>query len=102
LVIELVHRRAYVKTGSERLPLSDNLMVENVLGNVGMLCLSDLSNEIYTVGPHFNDCLKILSTFKLSAPVGHYEKKVLQKNDEVEATGGFLGDDMEGFLNKIL
>lgn len=102
-VIELVHRRAYIKdkTGT-RVPLSDNITVENTLGHLGILCLNDLSHEIYTVGPHFKEATGVLSTFQLSAPLGHYEKKVLKMNDEMETKGGFLGDQMEDFLNKIL
>lgn len=101
-VVELVHRRAYVKDGGIRKPLSDNLSVEKVLGEQGILCLSDMSHEIFTVGAHFQEATKVLTTFKLSAPVGNYEKRVLKVHDEVETEGGFIGDEMDVFLNKIL
>lgn len=101
-VVELVHRRAYIKEEGEKKPLSDNMTVEKALGEQNIICLNDLSHEIYTVGPHFDTARKFLCTFKLSAPVGHYEKKILKKNDDVESSGGFLGEDMEVFLNKIL
>jgi large subunit ribosomal protein L7e len=103
-VVELVHRRAYIstpKTGG-RTALSDNLMVEKVLGDRGLLCLNDLSHEIFTIGPNFAPATSILTTFKLSAPVGHFEKKILDIHDQVEEKGGFLADKMDDFLNKIL
>jgi len=101
-VMDLLQRRAFAVVGGTRKPLSDNLTVEEALGDKGILCLSDLAHEIYNVGPGFNDATKILSTFKLSAPIGTYEKKVLNVHDEVEEKGGFIGDGMEEFLAKIL
>jgi len=100
--VELVHRRAFIKEGSIRKPLSDNISVEKALSDCNIICLNDLSHEIYEVGSNFDKARRFLCPFQLSAPVGHYEKKVLQINDEVEGKGGFLGDDMEAFLNKIL
>lgn len=102
-VVELVHRRASTKLeGGVVTPLSDNLTVEKALGDKGILCLNDLSHEIYTVGENFDAAKDMLCTFSLSAPVGHYEKKVLDIHDSVESKGGFLGDAMDEFLNKIL
>lgn len=114
-VEELVHRRAHVKDvpktasgeaaaiASEALiPLTDNLTVEEALGDKNIICLNDLSHEIFTVGSNYQAATNFLATFSLSAPVGHYEKKVLKINDEVEKLGGFIGDGMETFLNKIL
>jgi 60S ribosomal protein uL30 len=101
-VVELVHRRAFIKEGTERRPLSDNLVVEKLLGDKDILCLSDMSHEIFSVGSNFEAATALLCTFQLSAPVGAYEKKVLQVHDKVEDLGGFLGERMEEFLNKIL
>ena len=101
-VIELVHRRAYTNVTGKRTPLSDNLIVEKVLGDKGILCLNDLSNEIFSIGPLFDDCVAVIAPFKLSSPVGHFEKKILNVNDAVESKGGFIGDEMEVFLHKIL
>ena len=101
-VIELVHRRAYIYDGETRRALSDNISVEKKLGHLDILCLNDLSQQIFNVGPHFDDAIKILATFKLSSPVGNFEKSVLKKYDEAEAHGGFLGEEMETYLSKIL
>jgi large subunit ribosomal protein L7e len=101
-VVELVHRRAYITENKERKPLSDNIVVEKLLGDKDMLCLADMSHEIYSVGANFEAATGLLCTFQLSAPIGAYEKKVLQVHDKVEEMGGFLGERMEDFLNKIL
>jgi large subunit ribosomal protein L7e len=102
LVEELVHRRAFTVAGGAKRPLSDNVTVENLLGDKGLICLSDLSHEIFTVGVHFDASLGVLCPFKLSNPVGNYEKRVLKQHDPVEQKGGFLGDAMEQLLEKIL
>lgn len=102
-MVELVHRRAYTVLDGVRKPLSDNITVEKALGDKDILCLNDLTHEIYTVGPNFEVSLDVLCPFKLASPVGHYEKKILHVSDKVEERGGFLaGDAMEQFLNKIL
>jgi len=78
-VIELVHRRASTKLdGKAPTPLADNLTVEKALGDKGILCLNDLTHEIYNVGENFEAAKNVLCTFALSAPVGHYEKKVFE------------------------
>mmetsp|Transcript_4030 Transcript_4030/g.4121 ORF Transcript_4030/g.4121 Transcript_4030/m.4121 type:complete len:256 (-) Transcript_4030:200-967(-) len=101
-VSELIHRRTFIQEKGVRKPLTDNLMIEKILGKKNILCCNDLASHIYSIGEHFNDCLKLLSTYQLSSPVSDYEKKYLNMKDEIEARGGYLGDKMEEFLKKIL
>lgn len=101
-VEELIHRRAYTTANGRREPLSDNMMVEQLVGDKGMVCLNDVSDEIYRIGENFEAATSILAPFKLASPEGNYEQKVLKKHDEVTDMGGFIGDQMEEFLNKIL
>jgi 60S ribosomal protein uL30 len=101
-VEELVHRRAFIINEGVKVALRDNVMVENKLSKKGMICLDDMSHEIYTLGSEYDAAKNLLCTFKLSAPVGGYEKKVLKKHDEVESKAGFIGAEMEEFLQKIL
>lgn len=102
-VEELIQRRAYTKVGGGgRKTLSDNLTIEKVVGDKGILCVSDLVHEIYSIGPNFQNALKVLLPFHLSAPVGNFEKNVLHVHDDVESKGGFIGKEMDTFLQKIL
>ncbi len=98
-VEELIHRRAYVLENGVKKALSDNLLVEKLLGEHNIICLSDLSHEIYNVGDHFREAVKILAPFSLSAPAGNFEKKQLHIAADKR---GFLGDQMEEFLQKML
>ncbi|KAJ1442240.1 ribosomal protein L30, ferredoxin-like fold domain-containing protein [Ochromonadaceae sp. CCMP2298] len=101
-VVELVHRRAFTTATGVKKALTDNVIVEKALGNKNIICLSDLSHEIYNVGANFEAASKFLCAFRLSSPTGHYEKKILKVTDAVEDGGGFLADNMDSFLNKIL
>lgn len=72
----LMYKRGYAKLNKQRLPLSDNSVVEAGLGAHGINCMEDLVHEIYTVGPHFKEASNFLWPFKLSSPVGGYKKKL--------------------------
>jgi hypothetical protein len=37
----------------QRLPISDNVLIEKHLGHCNVLCLEDMVHEIFTVGEHF-------------------------------------------------
>lgn len=102
-VIDLLHRRTFANINGSRRALSSNIEVEKTLGHLGILCLNDLVKEIYGVGPNFDNVTDFVMPYKLSSPVGHFEKKILNQNDKVEEKGGFLsGDGMDAFLGKIL
>ena len=101
-VTELIHRHAYTLEKGQLKPLSDNLIIEKLLGDKNILCLNDLVHEIYHVGENFDSCLRVLKPFKLAQPVGNFEKKILNVHDEVESHAGFIGDKIEEFIQKIV
>lgn len=74
-VKELVYKRGYGKVSGQRIPLSDNAVVEQNLGKVGLVCVEDLIHEIFTVGPNFKVANNFLWPFKLSSPLGGLKKK---------------------------
>ena len=52
-VKELIYKRGYGKVNKQRIPLTDNSIIEKALGEKGIICIEDLIHEIYTCGPHF-------------------------------------------------
>merc|ERR1711991_1103231 len=50
---ELIYKRGYAKVNKQRVPITDNAIIENVLGREGIICIEDLIHEIHTVGPNF-------------------------------------------------
>ncbi|KAJ2440346.1 60S ribosomal protein L7 [Coemansia sp. RSA 2424] len=69
-VKELIYKRGYAKVNKQRLPISDNRIIEENLGKYGIICIEDLVHEIFTVGPNFKAANNFLWAFKLSNPTG--------------------------------
>jgi large subunit ribosomal protein L7e len=80
-VRELIYKRGYgkVKLSSssfpQRIPLTDNSIIEEHLGKYGVVCMEDLIHEILTVGPNFKQAANFLWPFKLNSPTGGFNKR---------------------------
>ena len=110
-VRELCYKRGYGKVNKQRTAITDNSVIEAVLGPhgaclspqrpsevvftvtvttlfcAGIICMEDLIHEIVTVGPHFKEANNFLWPFNLKAPLGGLERKL---TDFVE--GGQAGN----------
>lgn len=101
-VRELVYKRGFVKTkNNQRIPISDNKVIADHLGSLGIICIEDIIHEIFTVGEHFKQANNFLWPFKLSNPKGH--KKVSWKPRKAKhyVEGGDAGD-REFDINKLI
>ena len=47
-VRELIYKRGYGKINKARIPLTDNLLISENLGEKGIVCIEDIIHEIYT------------------------------------------------------
>ncbi|TNM96163.1 hypothetical protein fugu_015824 [Takifugu bimaculatus] len=74
-VRELIYKRGHGRMRKQRIPLTDNALVEKALGKYGIICVEDLIHEIYTVGKNFKPANNFLWPFKLSSPRGGMNKK---------------------------
>ncbi|PLB40503.1 60S ribosomal protein uL30 [Aspergillus candidus] len=72
---ELVYKRGYGKINKQRVPLTDNQIIEEHLGKYGIVCMEDLIHELYTVGPNFKQVNNFLWPFKLSNPNGGFKTR---------------------------
>jgi len=52
-VRELIYKRGYGKVNKQRIPLSNNAVIEETLGKYDILSVEDLVHEIITAGPNF-------------------------------------------------
>jgi len=95
-VRELIYKRGYGKLNKQRIPLSNNNVIEAGLGSHNIICIEDLVHEIMTVGPHFKEANNFLWPFKLKAPLGGLKKK---RNHYVE--GGDAGN-RENYINELI
>lgn len=96
-VRELIYKRGYGKVDKQRIPLTDNEIIEEQLGKYGMICMEDLIHEIYTVGPNFKQASNFLWPFKLNSPTGGFHKRKFKHFIE----GGDLGN-REDLINNLI
>merc|ERR1711887_367140 len=74
-VRELIMKRGYAKINHQRIPITDNQIVEDSLGKLDIICVEDLIHEIITVGANFKKANNFLWPFKLNSPTGGMHKK---------------------------
>lgn len=59
-VRELIYKRGYGKVNKQRIPLSNNSVIEESLGKYDILSAEDLVHEIFTAGPNFKQVRHML------------------------------------------
>ncbi|KIK57646.1 hypothetical protein GYMLUDRAFT_172237 [Collybiopsis luxurians FD-317 M1] len=100
-VRELIYKRGYGKVDRQRIPLSNNAVIEEALGKYNILSIEDLVHEIFTVGPNFKQAIleasNFLWPFKLSNPNGGWRTRKFKHYVQ----GGDFGD-REDNINKLI
>ncbi|KAJ7724444.1 60S ribosomal protein L7 [Mycena maculata] len=96
-VRELIYKRGYGKVAKQRIPLSNNAVIEESLGKYDILCVEDLVHEIATAGPNFKQAANFLWPFKLSNPTGGWRTRKFKHYVQ----GGDFGD-RETNINKLI
>lgn len=100
-VRDLIYKRGFVKIRGQRIPITENFLIERYLSRRHNLqCVEDLVHEVLTVGPKFKYATNFLWPFKLNTPTGGWRKK---NNHYVE--GGDFGnreDQINNLLKKMI
>ncbi|KAH8353502.1 hypothetical protein KR084_011411, partial [Drosophila pseudotakahashii] len=73
---ELVFKKGFARIDGKKTAIQSNTMVEEQLGDKGVICLEDIIHEICTVGPNFAAVNEFLCSFMLSSPSNGWQKKV--------------------------
>jgi len=95
-VKELVYKRGYAKITKQRIPITDNKLIEQHLGHKGVICIEDIVHEIFTVGASFKAVTNFLWPFKLNTPTGGWRHKLTHFVE-----GGDYGN-REDFINALV
>jgi len=95
-VRDLIYKRGHGKVNGQRVPISDNAVIEEVLGKFNIVCVEDLVHEIFTCGPNFKEAANFLWPVKLSAPKGGFGKKLTHFKE-----GGSCGQHEEK-INQLI
>lgn len=96
VVKNLVYKRGYGKLNKQRIPLSNNQIVEAGLGQYGIKCVEDLINEINNFGENFKAAANFLWPFKLDSAKGGLKKK-----RQPYLNGGDFGP-RENYINDLV
>lgn len=102
-VRELIYKRGFGKVNKQRIPLTDNSIIEKSLAKASkgrIICIEDLIHEIFTVGPNFKEANNFLWPFKLSSPNGGFSKKLLHYNEGGEA--GNREDKINALIHRMI
>ncbi|BFZ55617.1 60S ribosomal protein L7 [Savitreella phatthalungensis] len=99
-VRELIYKRGYGKVDGQRIPLSDNAIIEQALGKYGIISIEDLIHEIITVGPNFKQANNFLWPFKLSNPLGGWSAKKARHFVE-NGDAGNRGDHINKLVRRM-
>jgi len=94
-ITDLIKRRGHANIKGERVPLSNNTIVEEALASdTGIICIEDLIHQIYTGGDNFDRVLSFLWPFQLSSPSSKFDKRILGMTDtrEYGDKGGLIED----------
>jgi len=101
LVGDLMERKSFGTVKGEKVPLSDNTIIENALGSEhGMICMEDLVHELTTVGKSFDAVATFLRPFPLSATRSRFEKKLLSMKQGKDY--GDRGEEIDEFIKQML
>jgi large subunit ribosomal protein L7e len=94
LVTAMMQKKAALAQADEEqktVVLSDNALVEEHLGHMGMLCVEDLVHEVYKAGPQFDDILRALKPFHVADTRTH-EKHTRDKQCRTGHLGYGIND----------
>jgi large subunit ribosomal protein L7e len=94
-VKDLIYKKGYGLIDKQRVPLTDNNIIEQALGKHGIVCIEDIVHEISTVGAHFLDVIRFLGPFALNKPEG------LQGSKKRFKDGGDTGNREDGINDLI-
>lgn len=95
-VRELVYKRGFAKINGQRIPITNNEIIEKKLGKHNIICVEDLIHEIYNVGKNFKRANNFLWPFKLNNATGGWRQKTVHWVE-----GGDFGN-REDLINKLV
>ncbi|KAG2222986.1 hypothetical protein INT45_012285 [Circinella minor] len=93
----LIYKRGFVNVDGQRIPITDNDVVQKNLGKMDVICVEDIIHEIYTVGEHFKQVNRFIWPFKLNNPTGSWSKRKFKHYVE----GGDSGN-READINRLV
>jgi len=101
-ITKLIYKRGFGKIKKQRIPISENKVIEEVLGKYNVCCAADLIHELYTVGERFKECNNFLWPFKLSSPLGGFSRKTKLLHFMEGGEAGARGEEINKLVKRML
>lgn len=95
-VNDLIFKKGLAKVNKQVVPLTDNNMIEQALGQHGIICIEDIVNEVARVGPYFKEVTRFLCPFTLNKP-----ESALQGKKKLFKFGGDSGS-RDDHINELI
>ena len=117
MVNELLRKRGFIKKEGKRFAISDNNLIEELLGQHGVICLEDIINSLVKCGQkdsHFEDVIKAIWPIQLiplkeTSDKGNTThdatgKEIKKKTTKVSKGGylGLMGDKINEFVKPLI
>lgn len=101
IVGDLMQRRSFGTVKGEKVPLSDNTIIERTLGKGhGLICMEDLVHELTHAGILFEVVANFLMPFPLSESRSKFEKNILCLKQGKDY--GDRGEEIDEFIKQML
>jgi large subunit ribosomal protein L7e len=101
IVKDLIERKSFGNVNGEKIPLSDNTIIERELGEEhGIICMEDLVHELTNTGDSFGVVTKFLWPFPLSAARSNFEKTKLSRKQGKDY--GDKGEEIDEYIKTML
>ena len=100
---DLVRRRGFCKIDGKRVQISDNNIIEEHLGDAGLICVEDLIAVLTSKdidADAFGKVSKFLWPFRMSARKSKFQKRMLDLKDG--KLYGDQGEVMNGYIREML
>jgi len=84
-VRELIYKRGFGRVSKQRVPLTDNAIIQKALGKHDVICIEDIIHQVVTCGGRFKEANNFLWPFKLSSPLGGLSNKKIHFSEGGDA-----------------
>eukprot|EP00826_Nyctotherus_ovalis_P010435 TRINITY_DN12749_c0_g1_i4.p1 TRINITY_DN12749_c0_g1~~TRINITY_DN12749_c0_g1_i4.p1 ORF type:complete len:119 (+),score=34.54 TRINITY_DN12749_c0_g1_i4:129-485(+) len=88
MISALIHKKGHMRKEAQVLPISNNQVVEDLLGTQGIICIEDIVHSLASADKSVDKVLGCLCPFKLSKP----KEGALKKNRQPFGKGGDWGN----------
>jgi len=95
-VRKLIYKRGYAKLNGQRIGITNNTIIQEVLKKKDIISIEDLIHEINTVGPNFKYASNFLWPFKLNTPKKGY------KSTKIHFVEGGDCGNREEYINELI